>query len=347
MRARLAVPVVRVALSAAWFVTLVGGWTDIRRVAAEELTRRQSTAPGIPTSRLSGTPLVEGDDFGLPTFLAVADSELLVIDRYRGEAIVAVDRRTGAVVRSFGAPGEGPGEFESPMSLVVDGDEVAVLDPGVNRITWLRRNESASGFGLAGITSIRAAAVPTDFARLPNADFLVSGLIRDRRLALLDPSGRLLRAVGRMLPDSLPGPVFGEVVQGNLRASPQADRVVLSSRFASRIDIVDGRTLHQTAAWGPERFQPHAGRYETRFGYLDSAPMRDGFLALYSGRTRGDFPGRANYGATIHEFDWDGKLRAVYELDSDVIAIAWSEEDRLLYAARHDPVPGVVVYELN
>jgi hypothetical protein len=75
--------------------------------------------------------------------------------------------------------------------------------------------------------------------------------------------------------------------------------------------------------------------------------MPDGFLALYSGRTRDAFPGRANYGSTIHEFGWDGQLRAVYELDSDVISIAWSGEDERLYAVRHDPVPGVVVYLLE
>lgn len=74
--------------------------------------------------------------------------------------------------------------------------------------------------------------------------------------------------------------------------------------------------------------------------------MADGFLALYSGRTRGEFPGRANYGTFVHEFTWEGALRAIHKLDADVITIAWSEPDRKLYAVRHDPLPAILVYSL-
>ena len=72
----------------------------------------------------------------------------------------------------------------------------------------------------------------------------------------------------------------------------------------------------------------------------------DGFLALYSGRTRSAYPGRANYAEYVHEFSWAGELRAIHRLDADVITIAWSEPDRKLYAVRHDPVPAILVYSL-
>jgi hypothetical protein len=65
---------------------------------------------------------------------------------------------------------------------------------------------------------------------------------------------------------------------------------------------------------------------------------------LFSGRTREDYPERANYGSMVHEFGWDGRFKAEHRLDADLIAIAWSEEDGLLYAVRHEPVPAVVVY---
>jgi hypothetical protein len=339
--------VLRIWLPLAWFVTMVGGWSDLGKVAAEELSSfGQSRIRGARTM-LTGVTLLEGDVFAVPTFVTVADSELLFIDRYRHETVLAVDRHSGRLVGSFGRHGEGPGEFESPRSLVVEGDRVAVLDPGVNRITWLARDASTSGFRLLGVAGIRATSIPTGFAGMPDSGFLVSGFLGNHRMARLDRSGELLDAVGREVPDSLPPAIVGEVVQGKLRASPHRDRFLLTSRFASHIEIIDASTMTDKTIWGPERFQPHAGKYETRFGYLDSAPMKDGFLALYSGRTRAEFPGRANYGSTIHEFGWEGQLRAVYELDSDVISIAWSEADRLLYAVRHDPVPGVVVYALN
>jgi hypothetical protein len=339
----------RIVLPLAWFITMVGGWTDIRKVAAGELLGFGQSARPDHEPVLLGEPLGPEETFGAPTRIAVAGSELLLVDRYRAESVVAMDRRSGAIIRSFGTAGEGPGEFKSPMSLIVDGDDVAVLDAGLNRITWLGRDTSDSGFHLEKLASILANSVAIDFARTPGSGFLITGFMDEHRLARITSAGRVVGVVGRPLSlGSLPSTLVGEVMQGSLRGGPDHAHFVLTSRFASHMEIIDAETLTMTTVWGPEHFGPHPGpRYETRFGYLDSAPMPDGFLALYSGRTRDAFPGRANYGSTIHEFSWDGRLRAVYELDSDVISIAWSEEDLLLYAVRHDPEPGVVVYSLQ
>ncbi|MFW6088801.1 MAG: hypothetical protein ACODAB_03540, partial [Gemmatimonadota bacterium] len=138
-----------------------------------------------------------------------------------------------------------------------------------------------------------------------------------------------------------------EALQGTLRATPSGDRIVRTHRFASHLEIVDAETGESTVVDGPGRFAPRAGDYETRFGYLDSAPFAGGFFALYSGRTRAAYPERANYADEVHEYGWDGRLRAKHRLDTDVIAIAWSEADGVLYAARHDPIPEVVMYRLE
>ena len=251
-------------------------------------------------------------------------------------------------MRAFGRAGEGPGEFASPTSVVVDGSSVAVLDPGLNRITWLESEEGSPAFRLDAVERIAFESVVTDFALTAGGNFLVTGFMPDSRLARLGRDGAGHEYVGPSpRVDGLTPNRRAEVFQGTLRASPARDRHVLTSRFASRIDIVDAATGEHATVWGPARFQPRSGDYETRFGYIDSAPTADGFFALYSGRTREDHPGSANYAATIHEFGWDGTLRAVYELDADVIAIAWSGKDALLYGARHDPVPAIVVYELD
>lgn len=98
--------------------------------------------------------------------------------------------------------------------------------------------------------------------------------------------------------------------------------------------------------WGREPFDSALEDREVRFGYLDAAAHASGFLALYSGRTRSSHPGEANYGSEIHGFTWDGGLEQVHHLDRDVIAIAWSEPDRRLYAIAHDPIPAILVYRL-
>jgi hypothetical protein len=43
--------------------------------------------------------------------------------------------RTGKIVRAFGRRGQGPGEFETPGSLVVAGDELMVMDFSLRRIS--------------------------------------------------------------------------------------------------------------------------------------------------------------------------------------------------------------------
>lgn len=330
-------------LLAAWFVTMIGGWADIGRAIAVE-----PAAPGVDgrAEPVDGTVLAGGDLFGMPTRLEVAGGELLVLDRYRTEPIVALDRRSGRLLRSFGREGDGPGEFRSPVAFVADGSGVAVLDVGLNRVTWLDAQTDA--FTLRGTTNLVLESAATDLVVVPGGDFLVSGFLADGRLARVDRDGGLLRYEGRsIVTDGLPPARRLEALQGTLRATPEGNRVVRTHRFASRLEIIDPGTSATTVAWGPERFEPQSGNDEARFGYLDAAPFADGFFALYSGRTREAYPGRANYGAVVHEFGWDGRLRAEHRLDDDVIAIAWSEEDGLLYATRHEPVPEIVVYALG
>lgn len=330
--------IVGAVLIPAWFVTMIGGWSDIARALAGE--PRAGAEPGAELRR---HVLTGSDALSMPTRLAVAHGELLVLDRYRTEPVVAFDRRSGRLLREFGREGDGPGEFRSPVSLVADGPEIGVLDVGLNRVTWL--GGDADAFNVRGTVQIELESAVTDFVVLPTGDLLVSGFFTDGRLARVGRDGGPADYVGQaVVLDDLPPARRIEALQGTLRATPESDHVVRTHRFASRLEIVDPRTFATTVAWGPERFEPRAGNDETRFGYLDAAPFADGFFALYSGRTREEYPDRANYGAVVHEFGWDGHLRAEHRLDADVIAIAWSEDDELLYAARHDPVPAIVVY---
>lgn len=341
-------PVIWTILAAAWFVSLVGGWADIGNAVAREFKASPDTASD---RSLTGVVLAVGDQFGMPTQVTVAGEELLLIDRYSNRQVLAVDRLAGHLLRSFGTKGEGPGEFKSPVSLVVDEREaVAVLDAGVNRITWLGPTTTSGGseFRLVATAEIAASSVITDLAAMRDGQFLAFGLLDSGRLLRLDREGVPVESYGeRPSAEGLPPARRAELFQGSLRSAPDQGRHVLASRFASRIEIFDEETSSMTTVWGPDRFAPRAGKYETRFGYLDTAPTAEGVFALYSGRTREAFPGRANYGSTIHFFAWDGELMESYELDADVISIAYSEEDGILYGVRHDPVPGVVMYDLS
>jgi hypothetical protein len=334
-------------LCALWLFTAGGGWSNVAESLGKTL-KPESRWPGTSAAAQLRAEIVLTDGMlGMPTQLVVDGDELLFIDRFGQEPVVGLDRHTGKIEWTFGEKGEGPGEFMTPISLLPFGTRIAVLDAALNRVTWLVPSSGVDGLAFLNSTRLRVASAATGLSMTPDGRFLVAGSFESRKLAYVNLDGRFLEHAGAPLTVArLPPKQHSELFQGSLRPGLMGQRHVATGRFSSRIDIVDIREDEPDVYWGPEEFQPHAGRYETRFGYLDSAPMSDGFLALYSGRTRDEYPGRANYAEFVHEFTWDGELRAVHQLDADVITIAWSEPDRKLYAVRHDPEPAILEYSL-
>lgn len=337
-----------IGIGCVWFVTLVGGWADVASFIGEEVSTLSQSSGSDTDSRtqLQGAVLASGDQFGLPSRISVVNDRLLVLDQFGESAITELDRHSGATVRTFGRTGEGPGEFKVPVSLLAEDDSLAVLDAGNNRVTWLRR--AGASFAIVRIVPLTLESVATDIAATSDNTLLVIGLNSAGRLAILDARGKLLSYRGGLPQlEHLPPARQVEALQGALRADPSRKRHTLTSRFASRIEVFDQAGSESITLWGPERFGPKSGRYVTRFGYLDSAPVERGIIALYSGRTRDDFPGSANYGSTLHRFDGDGQLAEIHHLDSDLISIASSEDGRRVYGIRHDPIPAIVVYDLH
>lgn len=77
------------------------------------------------------------------TFFRISDlalgprGELLVLDG--GAKTVAVYDSTGVFLRRFGREGNGPGEFQSPNRIRIEGDEVVVFDWWQSRVTRFSR----------------------------------------------------------------------------------------------------------------------------------------------------------------------------------------------------------------
>jgi hypothetical protein len=83
-----------------------------------------------------------------------------------------------------------------------------------------------------------------------------------------------------------------------------------------------------------------------RFGYIHAAATDRLIFALYSGRSRDDSPGKANFGEDIHVFDWSGNLLQAFKLDHDVLTIAIDQKGEILYAIRHYPTVALLAYDL-
>lgn len=95
------------------YTTDLGSHTVQKWTAEGELLMTLGT-PGKPAEKMSGNP------FNMPTDVSVAtDGTLYISDGY-GNARIHHYTATGELIKSWGEPGDGPGQFLIPHSLCLD-----------------------------------------------------------------------------------------------------------------------------------------------------------------------------------------------------------------------------------
>ncbi|MBW3554557.1 MAG: TolB-like 6-bladed beta-propeller domain-containing protein [Gemmatimonadetes bacterium] len=314
-----------------------------------------------PSRVLPAKVLHESDALAAPTDVEVMGPSLVIADDFADRSLRLLRRSDGAIERSFGGKGEGPREFESAWSIdVVDqGGEFMVLDLALQRVTWVDVREDFRGDAWVADRSVKlkAGTMLLETSWTPRG-MLGLGILEEGRLAHLDDAGALLRTSGPTPMDgqNVPPDIRMQAYQSKLKPNPARTRWVVATRYADRLEIYDAAGVLVAEGTRPYRFEPvyeanrstravsMASNEEMRFGYLDVATTDDRIYALFSGRTRGE--GRANYGNTLHVFDWSGTLLEIVRLEAHVIALAVDPEGESLYGLRHDPFPAVLEFEL-
>jgi hypothetical protein len=313
---------------------------------------------------LNGTVLYETDRLALPTQAALVGEHLVVVDRWAEQAVHVLSAANGALLRSMGREGEGPGEFRVARFIDPDpGSENSfwVYDAALSRLThvdleqwdrlpaWERRT-----------VQLQSDAPVTNPVWVDEDRLLALGFFMQGRIGEFDGAGQMRRFLGD-LPGSdasIPPHVLQHAYQGIMKTRPDRSLVVIANRHASTVEIYTAAGDLVERASGPFSFDPRfeVGKAEggptmmsgkdMRFGYLDVAPTRDRIYALFSGRTRAGYPDRATYGEYIHVFDWEGRYIEAIKLDAEVAAIAADERRGRLIAIRHLPVPAVLEYSI-
>lgn len=317
------------------------------------------TAPTSDT--MAATILFDEDVLIRPQTIGTMSDWLLVGDVPRPHALHVIRRSDGRRLASWGREGGGPGEFRHLWGIQPSGDGGAWLyDPSLSRLTLLDVAALVAGRSQPVRRSVNLQSDLNPMTALWISDTLLvsSGMFTRGRLAMFDGSGRLTRTAGPMPParEGVPPAVAQHAYSGTLVLHPSRPLVAIGTRHADRLEIyqTDGQLVR--VARGPRNFEPvyevqvHGGvpamasGEDMRFGYIDLAATGDRLYALYSGFTRGERPGRANFGQQVHVFDWDGKLHRVLPLDQPVLGIAVSDDGQNIYAVRHDPEPAVLRY---
>jgi len=153
------------------------------------------------------------------------DGRIVVANESSAE--IRVYSPTGQLIRTFGRPGEGPGEYQRPAIVGRGaGDSLVVFDMGLRRATWITADEGA-------LRSFQAGA---DAGGFP----LALGLFADENLAI--GGGTSFTTEG-----GLPS--------GFVRAS--AKYAILGPDGAVRVDLGDFPALEFWAEPRGDTYQPH------------------------------------------------------------------------------------------
>lgn len=312
-----------------------------------------------------GTVLNASDSLQYPTELAVVGEYLVALNEYRTPVGYLLRRSDGALVRTFGRDGQGPGEFMSAWSVdpVPGADEFWLYDPALRRTTRISVGQVLRGAPAREYPSVQLTSdgVGTDLTWLGDSLMVAPGFFKRGRLGYFDAGGSLLREAGEVPQGSegTPAHVRQHGYQSTLEPNPSRTLLALGTRHADQIEIYRPDGTRVALGRGPFRFDP---RYEVgtrggqpalavgdelRFGYVDLAATEDHVFALFSGRRQGDYRGTANLGEYVHVFDWSGRFLAELRLDAPVIHIAVDPGTMTLYASRPDPSPAILKYPLG
>lgn len=319
----------------------------------------------VPVSTtLTGRLLYAGDALAKPQWMGVVGPWLVVADHGGGPMLHVIERRSGRLAVSWGRTGSGPGEFRTVWSVqpADQPGQAWVFDPTLSRVTLVDLAGLAANRAdpVRRMILLRGDASAMDVRWSGDTALVATGLFPRGRLAVFDTAGRLTRFAGPLPPvrGGVPAQVAQHAYMGTLARHPSRGLFAIATRHADRLEIYSPFGSLLKTVRGPGGFDPaftvqaRAGSpalatgEDLRFGYVDLAAAGDRLFALYSGYTRAERPGWANFGAEVHVFDWDGHLRARYRLDHAALTIAVDERGPTLYATRHAPSPAVAEYRL-
>jgi hypothetical protein len=326
-------------------------------------TPRQAGA-GQEYAALRGRTLFRGEPLAIPIAIASVGPYLALLDVGSDFKITVLRKLDGVVAWRLGRRGRGPGEFIGPYSLDVAGEEQRTLwvyDLSLRRLTRVQLPERLDQTPTVDSTLLLlSGASILNPIWIGDTVLVALGSFDDGRFGFFGSSGRLLRTTGALPPGDprVPVPVRQQAYQSSMMANRQRSLLAVATRHASHFVVcrLDGSIVAQ--AEGDVPFEPRyvvrrgargpvmGSDLDLRFGYIDLAKSDRYIFALFSGRTREAFPGRATMGEWVHVYDWNARLVRRLRLDGEAGAIAADESGSTLYAIQLEPEPRVRVYSM-
>lgn len=311
--------------------------------------------------KLSGRVLAQGDYLARPGSVIRLQNYLLVLDDLSDSVLHVVSAADGRRIRSLGRKGEGPGEFKGAWSLEPHPTRPTsawVYDIALGRLTRVDLDSAYADPEMIRTTGTGTAIQPV---WVSDTAFASIALSPGGRLSFFSKGGEFKGAAGPLAvaEDKIPAAVSQQAWTGMLVSNPGRGLLALVTQHADQLELyaADGKLVRKVR--GPFRFDPQftvenvqgqaiMGSGESmRFGYMSAAATGDKIYALFSGRTREAFGPESSFSRFVHVYDWNGNLEQVLELDTAILSIEISPDQKWIYGIRHDPEPAIMAFELE
>jgi hypothetical protein len=330
-------------------------------VGAAMMLGALATRPALSQGALRSRPIQNDQSSGelaYPHGVAFSGSSLVVLDRDDRYQVKLLSVPRLATTRTYVRKGQGPSELAIPSFLVPEasGNELWIFDAGT--LLWSRWQFADSARQLR---TARAPEMLFGATIAGGGELFATGFFRGGRIRRFSPAAVSVASPFSPIPG---GGTESEATrqhawQAYPRLSPDGRHLLVASRHSSRVDVIstDGRgrdtvlflddryrtPVYREADRGGGQLAMQSGA-DLRFGTIAVAGNTRCVVVLYSGRSRREAPGVANFGRTLVIFD--RSLRRVQDLtlSFDASAVDVHAVSGQLAVAEVEPLPRVHLF---
>ncbi|KAF0147909.1 MAG: hypothetical protein FD143_2992 [Ignavibacteria bacterium] len=324
----------------------------------------RSRAKYFTGTELKATNLELSDSLGLPTNIAYINKALFIIDASpisNDNQVKVYDPYINKYITSFGKNGSGPGEYTGLWSIsqkVNDENILVLYDLVESRITMLQIN-NLNNVKIDTMITLKEGTPLSPVVVNDSTIFSNGGSLKKGRYAEYDFNGNLKEYVGELLPGKrteVPVPIHQEASIGKLKVSPDGKHIVLTSLNSDYIDIYNNIGSLVRRIEGPKKLNPQYNikiidgkpkltyaNTKTILCYIDATLTNNRIFALFSGEELHGATG----GSIIHVFDMKGDFVKTYTVKEKLGGICIDHQNKRLYALQNEPVPDVLMYNLE
>ena len=296
---------------------------------------------GVTYSKLEGEKLVLSQDILSAEKIKVFDNHLYVLTNAFDKPISKFNLK-GEAKEIVLTSGNGPGEVQRIVNFGFSNQNgkptFYAADMMQKKLVY--KNDKKN-------TDIKFNKWLTNFFPISDSQILGVTLEADKMFSVYNFSGEPIRSFGDFPPNTLTDSPFvlSQAYGGSYDYNEARDIFVAALQYTDRLMIYSNLSKEEKylEVRGPLYYDPiftvgnmngrpmFAQGQDGRFSFIDVTLSKDHIICLFSGYSREELPGKANFGDKIFIFDYNGKILKGFEISEKLLSIAYDESNNVLY----------------